>query len=186
MIRFRPLFPNALIYKGRYYSGEFRTLIGESAPSDSIIQSLETCISIFRRAACIVTGRYHGLVMAKTFDIPCEIGTANLPKLVDEKASVLSKDLWCKHYDLLKDDVMSYFLLSLSSKLDPLIEKDPGIWEEDERNRIITDIVTQSPLPFPQLSVDFVQGMSNEQLWLRKRSISTKLADRNFVTLEEK
>ena len=174
--RFRPLFPDALVYQGRHFSGPFRQLMNVNAPvpSDSIIQSLGTVVDLFRRAVHVVTGRYHGLVLAKAFGKPYDIGSANLCKLVDESTSPLLIDEWNKHYILLKDDISTTCILPTLEKDMQQLKSDPELWGEDERNKTIVDIVTQPLDESWESTIPFIQGLSNRQLMERRLQILTK------------
>ena len=172
LARFRTLFPDALVYTGRYMSGAFKDLVGGRVPSDSIIQSLGTVVDLFRRAVHVVTGRYHGLILAKAFQVPYDIGTANLSKLVDEARSVMDPNQWKDSYTLLKEDIGTSCMLPAVHK--GLLDMEPNGWPEDQRNRTIVDIVTQ-PLPESwESTVPFIQGLTNRQLMEKRLYILNK------------
>ncbi len=171
--RFRALFPDAIIYQGRFFSGAFLNLLQVPQPSDSVTQTMEECLALFKKAACIITGRYHALIMAKRFGRPFEIGTANLPKLIDEADASLDINLWTRHYDLLKADIVAHYYVPYYER--GILSHDPENWSESERNTTIVDVVTQSPNQV--LSVPFVQTYSNVQLWNRKRNLLTDRVD---------
>lgn len=166
--RFKSYFPDAVIYTGRHLSPAFRRALGlGTPPSDSVVQTLDVCVDLFRRAVCVITGRYHGLVLAKAFGVPFEIGSANLAKLVNEVSSPLRIQEWDKSYRLLRRDIATHFNIPESRKA--ALIRDPDLWTEDERNTVITDIVTQAPEWVS--TVPYVQGYSNHTLWQRKRDL---------------
>ena len=175
MERVRNLFPDSILYQGRYYSGDFQKLITPDPPSDATVQSMETCAAIFRNARCIITGRYHGLVMAKHFGVPHEIGSASLVKLVEEVESPLDISKWQENYSLLEKDIVLQACAPLKERA--ILKTEPEDWDEDARNTTIVDIVTQTVGPPVYNSVPFVQSYSNAQLYRKKEQLLTEKYD---------
>lgn len=160
---FRQFFPDAIMYTGRI--GKLADPEVATWRSMQIALTLDDVINFFRNAVHVVTGRYHGLVAARAFGVPYDIGTANLAKLVNEADTVLTRESWRKHYDELR------FLLDAPEVYE---DKDPDLWTEDERNTAIIDEVTQ-PAPGAWFaSVGYTQGLSNEDL--RERRMVAKSA----------
>lgn len=168
--RVRTLFPDAEMHQGRYINGDFLKLLDRTVPPESELQTLGFCVGLLRGASCIVTGRYHGVVMAKALGVPYEIGTASLQKLKDEDSSPLDISLWNENYKLLYEDIES--TIGIPPLQRSAIDADPDTWDEDVRNTLIVDIVTQSPAPYR--SIPFIQNLSNHQIGQRRRSLLLK------------
>lgn len=169
--RFRLLFPDAIIYTGRVINGPLRDLwpasSGAAGGSLSITMTLDDITNIFRRAAHVITGRFHGLVAAKAFGVPYDIGTANSAKLVQESESILDISTWKMHYTELR--------VAIKETVVPeRIAKDPALWSEDERNTSIVDEVTQPKTGSWQSTIQYIQGLDNERL--RERRIQALIA----------
>lgn len=170
--RIKRMFPDALFYRGRYLTGEFLELSGKNIPSDATSQSIGACIDIFRHASAVVTGRYHGLVLAKLFGIDVDTGSSDIVKIAEELSSPLCMEKWADHYRLLKSDIVAETCVPEENRV--AIDKNPDDWDEDMRNTTIVDIVTQTPPPSWSHTVSFVQSFSNMQLWSRRKETLTE------------
>jgi glycosyltransferase involved in cell wall biosynthesis len=168
--RIRRMFPGALFYRGRFLSGEFLELADVAVPSDSLNQSLAVCVEIIRRASCVVTGRYHGLVMAKLFHRDVDTGNSQIVKITEELESPLEIESWEDHYEALRADILASVFIPLDSA--QVIRQNPDEWDDNTRNTIITDVVTQSRNIWSP-SIPFIQALSNKQLWRRKQAMLT-------------
>jgi exopolysaccharide biosynthesis predicted pyruvyltransferase EpsI len=148
------LFPNTIILPGRYYWGATRAYVEKllpSQPQEYADQTPLKVLSILRKAHVIITGRYHGVVMGRALNVPIYVGTCSLHKIQQEIREDLNPATWKTHYEYLFNVIDRCFQLGF--------RQDPTTWNEDQRNTVITDIVTNS-----KISAAFVQNMTNEQL----------------------
>lgn len=168
--RFKKLFPQAKCYTGRFFSGPFLELLGAHCPSDAASNTVESIVGLFRRAVFVLSGRYHGLVLAKAFGVKHFTGSANLVKLVSERDSPIDLATWRKHIDAIADEaeVVSVLKKTKRQKQHELLS-DPDRWSEDERNTCICDVVTQAPADEWSSTIPYTQGCNNEQLWRKRR-----------------
>lgn len=163
--RLKVLFSDVILFPGRFISGPFLDLIGVSPPSNSIDQTTETYVNILKHARCIVTGRYHGLVLGKRFCVPVETGHSSIMKITEELDSPLDHHAaWPQHYEWVKREIRC----SLVSREEV---SDPVSWDEDTRNTAIVDDLTQTPPPAWSETTEYVQALNNIQLWTRRKSV---------------
>lgn len=169
LARFTKIFPDAIVYTGRTVNGPILETLATSVNVGSmgIATSLDDIIDIFKAAAHVITGRYHGLVAAKAFNVPFDIGTANSPKLVRESESVVDYTKWQRHYTELKEAIRE-------TVIPARIAKDPATWSDDDRNTAIVDEVTQPKPKAWQSTIPYVQGLDNERL--REKRIEAIIA----------
>jgi hypothetical protein len=159
-------FPNAIIHQGRYFSGGFLKLKGYVDASSVPIENIDNYVNIFRHAKHIITGRFYGVVMARLFNVPYDIGTTSLTRVTGEMDTPLLQTSWRISYDTVGKDIDTLWYVPDSEI--GYLAKDPDTWSEEDRNTAITDVATQS---YDMPSVTFVQGFSNEQLWRQRRDI---------------
>lgn len=169
--RIQRLFPDAILYKGRYLSGPFLDLTRRSPPSDAGVQSLGLCVEMFRRASAIITGRFHGVILAKCCHRPVETGTSNLTKILEEIHSELQTSAWEGHLVQLRQDIVLRVCVPPTEAR--MLDEDGETWSDNVRNTCIVDVVTQTPPPEWTQTVPYIQGLVNHQLWDRKHRLLT-------------
>jgi hypothetical protein len=173
MKRVTRLFPDAIVFRGRGLGGEFvEQLHPSSMTTLNDEQSLALCVEVFRRARAVITGRFHGVVLARCFHVPVDTGTSNLTKILQEMSTPLSTSSWRGHVDALRADVLSCVCVPPSESA--MIVRDPSVWDDDMRNTCIVDIATQTPPPSWTQTVPYIQGMTNQVLWQHKRALLTQ------------
>jgi hypothetical protein len=161
LARFRRSFPDAIVYTGRLGRHAREAGIWGSM---SIALTLDDIMNIFKDAAHIITGRYHGLVAARALGIPFDIGTANVHKLVREAESAVDPITWRRHYDELRRVIDGKPIYN---------DKDPSQWTEDERNTALVDELTQPSDPEAWVAtIGYLQGMTNKALRQRRMAVA--------------
>jgi glycosyltransferase involved in cell wall biosynthesis len=153
--RVRELFPDVtlVVYTGRQLESSGQTQV----------QTIARCIDLFRHAAGVVTGRYHGVVLARSFQVPVHTGATSLVKIVEEMDTVLDQRQWRRHLDDLCDHVHAAVCAR--------VVENPLEWDDDRRNTCIVDLVTQGNTT---ATVEYTQALSNRDIWRRRRSMLTQ------------
>jgi glycosyltransferase involved in cell wall biosynthesis len=131
-------------------------------PNTTQPQTLARCVDLVRSAAVVVTGRYHGVVLATAFGIPCVTGITSLVKIVEERNSILDRTTWMGHITDLCHHIHASVCAGQSSNLE---------WDEDQRNTGIVDLATQDTTTD---TVEYLQGLTTRDIWTRRRAMLTR------------
>lgn len=142
-------YPEAKVYMGNSISPELKKLRYSNVGTRQSDLTPEAAINIVAQSQLLITGRYHGLILAKALGIPYKTPISTY-KILSENESCL--DISKANTQLEK--VESYILRNGGAV------NSPQSWSEDDRNSAIVKYAQEFGLPVPH-----VQSMSNKQLW---------------------
>ncbi|MBX9977797.1 MAG: polysaccharide pyruvyl transferase family protein [Alphaproteobacteria bacterium] len=146
----REYFPNAIVYMGDTLSDKLKQVRYAKTPIRSSDLTPQTATDIVARSHHVVTGRYHGQIIAKALGIPFTVPIFTY-KCNAEKQLDLNPTTAIDTIDYLK----SY--IDNTSVSIPY----PSLWNDEQRNNMI--VITH--VKYPHFSIKYIQAMDNNTLY---------------------
>jgi len=142
-------YPEAKVYMGNSISPDLKAFRYSQFKTRESDLTPEKAVKIVSKSELVITGRYHGLVIARALGIPYQTAISTF-KIISEEESSL--DISQSHIQLEK--VGDYLLRNGAAM------KSPQLWQEEDRNSFIVRYAEEFGLPVPH-----VQSMANKQIW---------------------
>ena len=142
-------YPNALIYIGNSISSELKEVGYKNVKTRQSDLTPELACQIVAQSYHVFTGRYHGEIIAKAYNVPFDRLIFSYKCINEEKSNLDIR----KAYIPIK--LITNFL-----ECGLIMDQSPREWSEEKRNSTIDHIHSL----YPNVTVSFIQSMSNIQL----------------------
>lgn len=144
-------FPDAKIYMGDSLSRELVELRHSGVSLRQSDLTPQKAARIIAKSHFVISGRYHGLVLADAFGVPRKSGIFTFKCNAEEEWSGISP-----HTVEQKLKWLQYFIENDSASI-----PSPASWNEDKRNYFIV-IASEK---YPEMTIPYIQAMDNQSIY---------------------
>jgi exopolysaccharide biosynthesis predicted pyruvyltransferase EpsI len=149
-IETKKIFPHAIVYMGDSISMALKELCYSHIKTRKSDLTPFTAARFIEQSHCVISGRYHGKILACAYGVPFELGMFSY-KINSERESRLPTVSSMESIKIIKS-----FIENDSASI-----LCPDLWTDDDRNTFICKINKN----YPELTIPFIQAMDNILLY---------------------